>query len=147
MHDFFKKITLGMAALATVLSLGAITMPAQASAASCEQPYTLRKGSRGICVKYLQRMLNTANDAFRYSSKPRLDVDGVFGDKTYAKVVAYQAFGLLTRDGVVGKNTFDELCSDIKLIYLNRPDIASSGDGYVAAVNSDCAYYSTGNRY
>ena len=53
----------------------------------------LKKGCKGSDVKELQKTLGG------------LSVDGVFGDKTLAKVKAYQKKHKLSVDGKVGKNT------------------------------------------
>ena len=53
----------------------------------------LKKGSTGTAVKNLQKALGG------------LDVDGIFGAKTEAKVKAFQKSKKLTADGLVGKNT------------------------------------------
>ena len=62
----------------------------------------LVKGSRGNQVKILQEKLN---DSMGCS----LDVDGIFGKKTEAKVKAFQKKHKLTADGIVGKNTAHKL--------------------------------------
>lgn len=61
----------------------------------------LRKGSSGSEVKELQSALNGAG----YS----LTVDGEFGDKTEAAVIAFQTDHNLTVDGVVGDETWSAL--------------------------------------
>ena len=62
---------------------------------------TLRKGDRGADVRTLQALLTKAG----YT----VAVDGIFGNKTYESVKAYQADHGLTVDGVVGKVTWSEL--------------------------------------
>lgn len=57
----------------------------------------LKKGCKGDDVKELQKTLGG------------LSVDGVFGDKTLAKVKAYQKKHKLSVDGKVGKNTAHSL--------------------------------------
>lgn len=59
---------------------------------------TLRKGSYGDGVKWLQWQLNSLGF-------PCGEVDGDFGGKTYAAVVAFQKSKGLTVDGVVGPAT------------------------------------------
>lgn len=61
----------------------------------------LRRGSRGDNVKLLQSMLNRIG----YS----LAVDGIFGPKTEAAVIAFQRSRGLTPDGWVGRYTWQEL--------------------------------------
>lgn len=56
-------------------------------------------GSRGIAVKELQTKLNKATGS-------RLVVDGVFGQKTKDKVVAFQRYFGASGDGIVGPKTW-----------------------------------------
>lgn len=62
---------------------------------------TIKRGSRGDSVRTLQTALNNAG----YS----LDVDGIFGDKTYNAVRQYQRANGLSVDGIVGTNTWGAL--------------------------------------
>ena len=64
---------------------------------------TLRKGSKGEGVKWLQWQLTSLG----YSCG---EVDGDFGGKTYAAVIAFQKDKGLTVDGVVGPMTRAALC-------------------------------------
>lgn len=61
----------------------------------------LRKGSSGSEVRDLQRLLNN----YGYG----LDVDGIFGDKTYNAVTQYQKKNGLGVDGIVGDQTWGSL--------------------------------------
>jgi len=58
---------------------------------------TLRRGSRGEEVKLLQTLLGN------------LDVDGIFGKKTKAAVMAFQSASGLKVDGIVGPKTWAAL--------------------------------------
>ena len=62
---------------------------------------TLKRGSMGVQVDYLQKCLNT----FGYV----LEVDGVFGELTYNALVDYQhkRRKVLKVDGIYGKHTHD----------------------------------------
>lgn len=63
---------------------------------------TLRKGSKGVAVRGLQRMLlNRGYDVE--------EIDGRFGPKTEAAVKAYQSDHGLDVDGIVGPKTWDAL--------------------------------------
>ena len=53
----------------------------------------LKKGCKGSDVKELQKTLGS------------LSVDGIFGDKTKAKVKSFQKSKKLTQDGIVGEKT------------------------------------------
>lgn len=63
---------------------------------------TLRRGAQGETVKWLQLMLNIESGA-------DLNVDGIFGAKTEAAVIHFQALHDLTEDGIVGPKTWAEL--------------------------------------
>lgn len=77
-------------------------------AASCVSR-TFRKGSIGTCVKYAQILLNYKNGAEK--NIPKIAVDGIFGAKTVAATKTYQKNWRLTVDGIVGKKTWESLCS------------------------------------
>ena len=62
----------------------------------------LKKGSKGIEVKTIQKLLNEALDA-------DLAVDGIFGKKTLKAVKSYQKLKGLKVDGIVGRNTVKAL--------------------------------------
>ena len=63
---------------------------------------TLRQGSRGNLVKYLQFMLSTMG----YSVG---SMDGIFGSNTAAAVRAFQQANGLDADGIVGRRTWYKL--------------------------------------
>lgn len=65
---------------------------------------TLRKGDRGNEVKELQAALNGAANSLE-----KLDVDGIFGAKTFNAVVHFQLESGLRADGVVGAETWKAL--------------------------------------
>ena len=76
--------------------------PTTAPKVEKENPYTipkvtLKKGSKGVGVKWLQWELN--------ESGYNLTIDGVFGDKTLDAVKSFQHKHGLVIDGLVGKNT------------------------------------------
>ena len=62
----------------------------------------LRTGSRGDAVRKLQELLN----ALGYDCG---SVDGIFGSKTYAAVLAFQKANGLAADGIVGSLTWGKL--------------------------------------
>lgn len=75
----------------------------------------LKKGSKGKFVVKLQEYLNAMAD--KYPSLPKLKVDGEFGPKTEAAVLAFQNLFNLTEDGIVGNITWSILYNEyIKLI-------------------------------
>ena len=65
---------------------------------------TLQEGSRGDVVRSLQRVL-TNGAAGQWQTTPQ-GVDGVFGPHTRASVVAFQRWGGVTADGIVGDQTW-----------------------------------------
>lgn len=62
----------------------------------------LRTGSRGDAVRKLQELLNAKG----YTCG---SVDGIFGSKTYAAVLAFQKANGLGADGIVGPLTWGKL--------------------------------------
>ena len=72
-----------------------------ASTAAGTQPVVYR-GSRGDAVRKLQELLN--KKGFDCGA-----VDGIFGSKTYAAVVAFQKANGLSADGIVGPLTWGKL--------------------------------------
>ena len=72
-----------------------------ASTATGTQPMVYR-GSRGDAVRKLQELLN--KKGFDCGA-----VDGIFGSKTYAAVVAFQKANGLAADGIVGPLTWGKL--------------------------------------
>jgi hypothetical protein len=64
---------------------------------------TLRLGAGAIPVKLLQRLLN------KKGAHPRLAEDGIFGAKTNAAVLQFQAHERIAQDGVAGPATWARL--------------------------------------
>lgn len=84
-----------------------LSAPAPAPAAPAKQivPYpghTSQQGSKGGIVKLIQQQLNAKAGA-------GLVVDGIFGPRTRAAVVAYQRSRGLLVDGIVGPQTWGSL--------------------------------------
>lgn len=78
-------------------------------------PSTLRNGSRGPEVVVLQVQLNAKGAAM-----PPLKVDGSFGPKTQAAVIAFQKKTGLVPDGVVGPKTHAALAQGLNLTVANH---------------------------
>lgn len=91
-------IVLVPAAAAADASQQAVTSPT-----STARP-TLRYGSRGAAVVYLQQRLTT----LRYDLGP---VDGIFGYSTLHGVYAFQKVQRISVDGIVGPMTWSRLAS------------------------------------
>ena len=64
----------------------------------------IKLGDRGAQVMQLQQNLNA-----RLSKLPRLNVDGVFGPATQARVMEFQRDNGLNADGIVGDLTNGKL--------------------------------------
>lgn len=112
-HAMARRQALG-AALATG-TLGMIGLAAAGSADAATRP-TVKYGSRGASVTYLQQRLN----AVGYWCGT---ADGAFGAQTQQAVLALQKAWGLARDGVVGPATWDRVGSPTR-----RP--ARYGAGY-----------------
>ena len=69
----------------------------------------LRLGSRGNAVACLQKDLNALADAGTIKLTPRLETDGLFGEKTEAAVEKAQTALKVDVDGIVGNQTFGAL--------------------------------------
>ncbi len=67
------------------------------------KPELLRLGSKGSSVVTLQEQLN------RHSVTPLLVVDGNFGEKVRANVIAFQRRSHIVADGIVGTTTWAKL--------------------------------------
>ena len=83
-----------------------------------------RMGDRGGIVKTLQNMLLTVGEKL-----PKYGTDGDFGGETKAAVISYQKKNNLSPDGVIGKNTFAKLFSEIGAM----PDIDADGTDKLTA--------------
>lgn len=82
------------------------------SSSSCitQRPYpgtSLRLGSSGSNVLYIQQLLNTIRN--NYPNIPSLTQDGIFGNLTQSAVRSFQTQFGLTSDGIVGRNTWNRL--------------------------------------
>jgi peptidoglycan hydrolase-like protein with peptidoglycan-binding domain len=68
-------------------------------------PPTLQAGSTGPVVERLQQVLDAGRSQFDPDGEP-LPADGVYGPRTRAMVVAFQRWGGVADDGVVGLRTW-----------------------------------------
>jgi Putative peptidoglycan binding domain/Papain-like cysteine protease AvrRpt2 len=78
-------------------------------------PATLRTGSTGFDVALLQLQLNVKG-----LPSPNLVVDGSFGPRTHAAVIAFQRRAGLSPDGVVGNLTNGALVRDSMLTAVHH---------------------------
>lgn len=85
------------------LSIGqVICVPTATSPPPTSSCPTLRVGSRGASVKYLQQLL--LDNGFNPGS-----IDGIFGSRTQSAVIAFQKSKNLAPDGIVGIMTWTAL--------------------------------------
>lgn len=87
------------AEIATEAQLATVSYPTYGD--TCRP--TLRKGSKGADVCYLQQLLN------EHLYQREIEEDGVFGSATQDAVKEFQAANGLTADGVVGPLTWEAL--------------------------------------
>lgn len=98
----------------------------------------LKRGSKGDDVSVLQRKLNKYMDC-------DLDVDGIFGSKTYACVVKFQDKYNLEVDGVVGPKTCRKINSNIKKV-SNSSDLNVSNNSLVVTSKIAKVRYKSSNN-
>lgn len=101
--------------VSVVLVVGAVYLYNTMSSASalyvsgwgCNSTPTLRKGSKGACVKYVQNVINAKvlKPCYGYT----VATDGVFGAKTHEGVAKFQSKFGLRADGIVGGNTWNAI--------------------------------------
>lgn len=109
---------------AQALACTAFVAPAYASAVHSHPPTrvarsaaTLQLGSRGAAVWRMQQELE------RLGYLPAGSADGVFGERTWQAVVAFQGWSGIERDGVAGAHTRAALSS------AHRPTPWSTAEG------------------
>lgn len=83
---------------------------------------TLKQGSKGDLVKELQALLGVV-------------VDGDFGPKTKAAVVAFQKASGLVADGIVGPKTWTELKKKVSVTITRTTDTGKQTLGELVAIN------------
>lgn len=95
-----------VAAVAAV-ALSSVAIPTSANAATTSSASgcvtkTLRQGSTGTCVRYVQQILGN------------LTVDGIYGSATRANVLRYQnSLSGMAVDGIVGPVTWRYICTPL----------------------------------
>lgn len=77
-------------------------------------PFLLMSGSTGPNVRLVQTLLNFLG------AQPPLDVDGIFGPKTRAAVIAFQTQSRLVADGKVGPLTGQALAGGTLAAFLAK---------------------------
>lgn len=71
--------------------------------------------SQGEQVRQLQELLNSF-----LTEQPPLKVDGIFGPKTQARVIAFQKQAKLAPDGIVGPMTTKSLVASVLADNIRR---------------------------
>lgn len=93
---------------------------------SMQYPQQLSEGMRGNSVRILQYMLAVVG-AY-YPEVPYLStIDGIFGPSTREAVIAFQRMKGLTPDGIVGRETWNELYDTYITIYQNQQEFFGGG--------------------
>ena len=77
---------------------------------------TLKLGSNGTIVQYLQSTLKTLGF---YSGT----VDGIFGNQTKNAVIIFQREFGISQDGLVGSNTWNKLSSFFYIVPTDISDL------------------------
>jgi peptidoglycan hydrolase-like protein with peptidoglycan-binding domain len=93
----------------------------------------LRVGSTGENVRLIQSYLAAIHRT--YPSIPAPTVDGIFGPRTEAAVIAFQRQFLLTPDGIVGPVTWNELVRQYS-IAIGNPHLSPPFPGTALRVGS-----------
>lgn len=126
-----RVMVIVLAAMVAVLVLPtgpAVAVSPQSALTATAQP-TLRTGSKGAAVVYLQRRLATLH----YDVGP---IDGTFGYSTYHGVVAFQKVNGLVRDGIVGPRTWAALARPV----IPRPRRWHSGSSLEVNLTKQVVY-------
>ena len=108
---FSHHFILPVLAVIAVAAIGMTTLHMSSAATSgttytvtrCKSIGTIRTGSKGSCVRVLQKSLN------KWGKTNHLTVDGMFGGATRNAVKSFQKAKSLKADGVVGSATWGAL--------------------------------------
>lgn len=80
-------------------------------------PYVLRRGDSGSAVEIIQFYLQILS--YFIPQLPYIERDGVFGEKTFEAVSAFQRYAGITQDGIVGRNTWNAIINEFDKIAYN----------------------------
>jgi len=131
-----KRFTAAAAGVAALLAAGTLTAaPAQASGVTGRgcTAYVYDYGGYSSCVGLIQRTLNgiAAVRGGSYGGY-QLAVDNSFGYNTDTNVTRFQSYVGITADGIVGSNTWYQLCR-----YAGSYSMYGR-DGWYAAYDAGC---------
>jgi peptidoglycan hydrolase-like protein with peptidoglycan-binding domain len=121
---------------AGILSVFAVALPAQASAATPCIQRVFRWGSNDACVSYIQQLFNASVDG---GSNNFISVDSSYGTQTTNAIRFLQGRTGLTVDGITGPNTWRQLCFRGGNNGFFTKDALQYG--ITAAVNAGCQAY------
>jgi zinc D-Ala-D-Ala carboxypeptidase len=149
---FGWHFALPVVAIVAVASVGAYLLT-QSHAATCKD-YIYGNGGSGVCVGYIQKMLNGAYEAgtaigqnpnfaqavgLPVSSTKLITVDGSYGPQTVGRVKAFQtAMHQRTIDGIVGPTTWAQLCGAAYTAAVDRQNDSVAQVGWGAAQHAGC---------
>lgn len=124
--------------LATAAPARAATVSQGATGYGCTA-YTYDIGGYSGCVGYIQRINNGEISSGNYYGGLYLAVDNSFGPNTETSVARFQSYYGLAADGVVGPNTWNQLCG-VAGSYLNQLSYATAAekDEWQAAYDAGC---------
>jgi peptidoglycan hydrolase-like protein with peptidoglycan-binding domain len=109
-----KKAMVAAAGVSALLAAGILSAaPAQASGVTHQgcTAYVYRYGGYSSCVGLIQRSLNgIASVRGGAYGGYQLAVDNSFGYNTYTNVTRFQRYTGISADGIVGNNTWYQLC-------------------------------------
>lgn len=127
-----KLLIIASVVLTTGLTVFSAPM---AQAATCVSQQWAN-GNTGGCVTDIQGLLNGTGAWYHYSGYSVLATDGDFGPLTEAQVKDFQGWTSLTKDGIVGPNTWSALCIYAQDAYIRNAGSPASLKTY--AVNAGC---------
>ena len=140
-----KTVRKTIAGGAVALAIAGICAIAPATAASATTgatgqgctAYQYSRGGYATCVGQIQRMLNGVQSA--YSLGSALAVDNSFGPATESQVRTFQSWVHITSDGIVGRNSWNTLCSYAGQVNFAYPTAsAAKRTAWQAAYDAGC---------
>ncbi len=107
----FLKLVLSVLAFSLVFGgVVSLAQPAPAEAAARCVNYQYSQGGYASCVGEIQRLLNSQKAMLYTRAWDKVAVDNSYGPGTKAAVKSFQMTVGIKADGVVGINTWKQLC-------------------------------------
>ncbi len=114
-----RLFVLGALCVVLVAGAGVYFVSSSLAFTPCSKKYDFGMGNTGSCVSIIQRTLRnygmtTGSNYFKYSPKSVLTasfVDSIFGPNTHGQIENFQRWQGIQVDGVVGPQTWGQLCS------------------------------------